>query len=68
MFSPRPWGCFLSELDRLALHAREETLPRIGKALAHWIRSLSMNGTTPSIDAVKAAPFPDTEQALIQET
>jgi hypothetical protein len=27
-----------------------------------------MNGTTPSIDAVKAAPFPDTEQALIQET
>jgi hypothetical protein len=67
-FSTRPWGCFLSELDRLAIRSREETLPRIGKALAHWLRSLSPEGTSPTIEAVKSAPFPDPEQVLIQDT
>lgn len=52
----------------MALRAREATLPRIGKVVAGWIRSLSLDGSPPSHEAIKAAPFPDAEQELIQET
>lgn len=40
----------------------------MGKAVAEWIRSLSPDGSPPSLEAVKAAPFPDAEKDLIQET
>lgn len=58
----------LSELDRLVAQLRPGTLLPIGKAMAAWIRSLSPDGTPPTLESVRKASFPDISSELLDNT
>ena len=47
---------------------RAEILPRIGKVVAGWIRSISRSGDSPSQEAVLEAEFPDASSELVKQT
>jgi SPP1 gp7 family putative phage head morphogenesis protein len=44
------------------------TLPRIGKAVAGWIRSVSASGKPPSFASLQETKYPDVDTELVRQT